>query len=239
MLEKRQQGRPKHGESQVGRDRIIAGIVEMVRSGSHGDMSRKEIAQYVGITPALITYYFPKGQLLLIDSIADVFATSYEELDAILSGAADYEERLTAAFRMILAFYKREYHVELLYADLCRKGILNDSVVERMKLRLARFLAQDPTLSGAEIATPEIRANVIWGACAQCARLNHAHAIDEIVGRFAGSRSPADASERKRARSKRKASYRDEQQGVRTSVQRQSRFPSRPADARGEASAAS
>ena len=213
MLEKRSQGRPKHGDTQVGRERIVSGFVEMVRSGSYADMSRKEIAQYVGITPALITYYFPKGHLLLIDSFSDVFMDWYKEFDATLSRDEPYDERLMAAFQMIVAFYKREFHVELFYADLCRKGILGESIVDRMKVRLARFLALDPAVSSEEIETSEILSNVIWGACQQCARLEHSDAVYDIVRRVAAPRPSAG-----KMRLKRRAMVRDK---VETSIERE------------------
>ena len=113
MSIKRIQGRPKQGDCQVGRERIISGFVDMVRSGSYDEISRKQIALSVGITPALITYYFPKGDFLIKEALTPVFLQWYAEFDEILLRKdTSWDTRLILSIGLIIDLYKKEVHVE-------------------------------------------------------------------------------------------------------------------------------
>ena len=56
----RLQGRPKLGPSSVGISRIIADALDMIRRGERFT-TRRDLAAKIGITPALLNYYFGKN----------------------------------------------------------------------------------------------------------------------------------------------------------------------------------
>ena len=59
MQEKRAQGRPARGDSEVGSHKIVEGMRCALRQMKTTNVTRKDVASYAGVTPALVTYYFP------------------------------------------------------------------------------------------------------------------------------------------------------------------------------------
>ena len=189
MSIKRAQGRPKQGDSQVGRERIISGFIEMVRSGCYDDISRKQIADNIGITPALITYYFPKGNFLVKEAFTPVFRQWYAEFDQILSERTKiWNTRLVVSLELIIDMYRKDMHVERVYKELCRKGIIDRSNLDAMKVRLAAFLAETVFADETQSDLSETVANVIWGACEHCAPMSRSDVVLELIERIVEDR---------------------------------------------------
>jgi len=64
MVQVRTQGRPVRGDAMAGRDWLIQKTRIAMKFKPRIDMQRREIAEFAGVTPALVSYYFPdKGGL--------------------------------------------------------------------------------------------------------------------------------------------------------------------------------
>ncbi len=63
--EKRAQGRPARGENEVGSHKIVEGMRNALRTTKTVNVTRKDIASFAGVTPALVTYYFPERNGLI------------------------------------------------------------------------------------------------------------------------------------------------------------------------------
>ena len=163
MVDVRKQGRPKFGDQQVGRDRIIDGLIEYIRAG-YTDISRREIALYLGITPALITYYFPKGYCLLTETVgrqADLWRSKMEQLCAEPSYNA--QQRVGLMQQLIIAMYTRDAYIIELQTSLWRAGRMASSVVIDMKKSMRESIAADT--SQFDSGSVSLITSIIWGAC--------------------------------------------------------------------------
>lgn len=166
MSEKRAQGRPCRGDSQVGRDRIIQALQSLLRSGRYRDLSRKTLAEYTGVTPALISYYFPRKEYLLEEAIRPVLQTYIKELERIASGAGDRDEKLKYMIQLMLSLYEHDGKIIDIYYDILQyEGGRIGNEVDRMTDILTDFLAGyseehvSRHLSGAALQ------GMIWGTC--------------------------------------------------------------------------
>src|SRR5262245_18164518 len=62
---RRAKGRPQGSDDSVGRETLIAAARELLKSKAPGEISRRDIAIFAGVDPALIRYYFgDKDELL-------------------------------------------------------------------------------------------------------------------------------------------------------------------------------
>ena len=164
MSGSRPPGRPI-GAEKFGREKIVNGLRSLVREGWQ-DISRKDLAERLGITPALITYYFPSGNIGLIsDALCGVFDEWIDRLQAI-----DPSKRNTSAEQtvdIIKDFFRTELHLEDLSRSMARKGLISSAPLDKMEALLVE--AVKTSLEPDEQTDPVLLAQLIWGACKQCA----------------------------------------------------------------------
>jgi AcrR family transcriptional regulator len=94
MVERRAQGRPARGPEVVGRERILTGTREFLRSNKATEVTRKNIAGSVGVTPALISYYFPERINLLEAATVSVIEAHTQNVRLIAAKADPFEAKL-------------------------------------------------------------------------------------------------------------------------------------------------
>jgi AcrR family transcriptional regulator len=93
MHEKRAQGRPGRGTDEVGKTKVIEGTRAFLRSQSR-DLTRKDIAEFIGVTPALVSYYFPERFELVEAATAPVVADHADRLQSVVRSHVEPHEKL-------------------------------------------------------------------------------------------------------------------------------------------------
>ena len=168
MAEIRKPGRPRVGEQQVGRERIVEGVIEYVRAG-HSDISRREISAYLGITPALITYYFPKGFSLLTEAVDRQSIRWRHKLDDLCEQREASSQVFDSLQHLIITMYKADAHIVDLQTSLWRAGHMPYFLVDEMK-RKASMLLMSGERTQVKRNMAMITMSIIWGACEHCVR---------------------------------------------------------------------
>ncbi len=81
----RPQGRPTRCANDTGLQRIVNGMRNALRSRRNIHVTRKDIAQFAGVTPALVTYYFPEKDSLIEAATVPIVAAMVEAVKTCLS----------------------------------------------------------------------------------------------------------------------------------------------------------
>lgn len=103
----RLRGRPRQNESEVGRDKLIEQSRKVMKLRPKMDIQRREIADIVGVTPALINYYFPDKWTLLeaaaypyirdlvtaVEQVLDAPSTNAQKLEGLISTYLMFQEK--------------------------------------------------------------------------------------------------------------------------------------------------
>ncbi len=142
-----------------GREKIISGFRALVREGRRQIM-RKDIAEYLGITPALVTYYFPQASSLFsegFDGIFDPWLVKVDRTD---------QNNPKEIVDVIISFFRAELHTEELFRSMKKDGIIKDNTLVDMERLTAAKIAQS-TAATAEASI--VIADIIWGSARQFA----------------------------------------------------------------------
>lgn len=102
----------------MGSERIVIGMREAIRHTRSSHLSRKEIADFAGVTPPLVTYYFADRNALLEAATLPVVKRFAEEVRGCLTRTAPFEKVLWDIIELILDFRAREGSVLDAYARL-------------------------------------------------------------------------------------------------------------------------
>lgn len=97
----RSQGRPIRDAAVGGKEAVLHGVRDFLRSNTDLDFSRKSIAKFLNVTPALVSYYFPDRNDLLINATVPILKTIVENIEYIFSS----EEDNIIILKTIILFY--------------------------------------------------------------------------------------------------------------------------------------
>ena len=168
MTDTRRPGRPKVGDQQVGRERIVDGVIEYIRSG-RSDISRREIASYLKITPALLTYYFPRGFSLLTEAVGRQASRWQQRIDDLCKQQdLNPSQKMDHLQQIIISMYANDAHIVELQTSLWRAGHMPFCLIAEMKKKMYSFFLSAEYCS--EIVTASFLTSIIWGACEHCVR---------------------------------------------------------------------
>ena len=106
--EKRAQGRPARGDNEVGSQKIVEGMQVALRTLQTTNVTRKEIAWYAGVTPALVTYYFPERNALIEAATLPVVEALVDKVSACLEQTSSPQAALPHAVNVLLEYYARD-----------------------------------------------------------------------------------------------------------------------------------
>lgn len=165
---KRTQGRPPRNSGINGREKLIEATRSYLQSNRKVSLTRTEIAQGCGVTPALISYYF-KDKRSLLDAVTKPLLKSYRaRLNSIFSSQTDARDRMHRVIRLLLelntedAFLvdhalRRIGRADLDAEDRVAVDAIQGAIAELVRelLRSGEWRAADPAL--AETA--------LWGIC--------------------------------------------------------------------------
>lgn len=101
-MTKRMQGRPPRNSGMNGRDKLIEATRIYLQSNRKLSLTRTEIAQGCGVTPALISYYF-KDKRSLLDAVTKPLLRTYKtRLAAISSSPATASAKMFQVIRLLI-----------------------------------------------------------------------------------------------------------------------------------------
>ena len=158
VASQRSSGRPVSAE-RFGREKIVSGFRALVREG-RGQIMRKDIAEYLGITPALVTYYFPVSSSLFKEAFNGIFDPWLVNIEKVDQGSPK------EIIDVIVSFFRVELHTEELFRSMIKDGIITDNTLARMERRTAAKIAQ---LTAATEDESVSIADIIWGSARQFA----------------------------------------------------------------------
>lgn len=113
----RVQGRPLRGQSEVGRNRLLEMTRNAMKARPKPILQRREIAEVAGVTPALITYYFPKRNHLLEEAAKPVIEGYVERARAVLRSDEPYLNQVRDLACLFLTFNFEEGYLLDFYLE--------------------------------------------------------------------------------------------------------------------------
>lgn len=130
----RTQGRPKNDEHAVGRDGLITATRDLLRTTSPAKVTRTEIAEYAGVDPGLIRYYFGnKDNLLLAVALRLTHERGERTRDA-LARARTTRAKLKAWIDVLIAVMGENPYYSLLLLDQVHRGTSREAQKARRSI---------------------------------------------------------------------------------------------------------
>ena len=108
MQEKRSQGRPARGDSEVGSHKIVEGMRCALRVMKTANVTRKDIATYAGVTPALVTYYFPDRNGLIEAATVPVMQNLVSAVASCFNALEPPRQQLWRAISILLEAFTHD-----------------------------------------------------------------------------------------------------------------------------------
>ena len=177
-MEMRSQGRPARGDGEVGRMRLLERTREALKAKPRIDLQRREIALAAGVTPALVSYYYPDKWDLLAAAAKPVVESYTAEVRAILAAKGTPHRKVLALTYLFIDFnfqhgYLLDFYLEnnarmarqddmrhlqevyaeltLFFDNLLRDGLMrgdSPAFIQASLWGLCKHVAQQPSLAG-------------------------------------------------------------------------------------------
>jgi AcrR family transcriptional regulator len=176
MYDKRSQGRPSRGGNEVGSDRIVESLRGMLRSRRFDHASRKNLAEYAGVTPALITYYFPSKDGLIEQATKPIMEEYASQLQSILSGDDEPDSKLRRVISLLVGCYERDAGILDVYSELVRArgDSLKPNYIDVMSQELSKFFTDWFEKSSMPMHHCAMMQGALWGMCQFVAQIKSA-----------------------------------------------------------------
>lgn len=174
---KRTQGRPPRSSGVNGREKLIEATRIYLQSNRKMSLTRTEIAQGCGVTPALISYYF-KDKRSLLDAVTKPLLRSYRaRLSAIFSSQASPSDRMHRVIRLLIELNTDD---AFLVDHMLRRSSRSDldaedrAAVEAFQDAVAGVVRELVETGEWQPADPALAETALWGIC---------RALGETLGR--------------------------------------------------------
>ena len=112
---RRVQGRPTRGANEVGSQKIVEGMRVALRAQQNTNVSRKNIALQAGVTPALVTYYFPERGSLIEAATLPIVQALVAKVKACVERNGAARQHLVEATAILLESYTCDAVIIALY----------------------------------------------------------------------------------------------------------------------------
>ena len=111
-----------------------------LRTRNSVHVKRKDIAQYAGVTPALITYYFPEKDDLIEAVTLPVVDALVDGVDQCLKGLGSPRENLLKAVGLLIEYYARDaIIIELFVSYRASKADKIPDLLQKMEAAFTTF----------------------------------------------------------------------------------------------------
>lgn len=173
MAEKRGQGRPGRDAQEVGRDRLV----EMVRVAMHPrpkiDIQRREIADVAGVTPALVSYYFPDKWTLLEAAARPIIEMHVDRVREMLRSTMSPVDKIKQLIRLYIVFNREHGHLLDYYLASIDKKSAGESLEFLAKVHgeIIDFLRTAVDERCLRDTNAEVLHSIIWSICQYVAQL--------------------------------------------------------------------
>ena len=180
---------PASSQDEVGRDLIVRRTRAAMQDRPRSDLSRQEIAKTAGVTPALISYYFPDRSNLFEAIAVPIIEDFRHDVQRIIHANQSLNEKLRGLIGVYLAFHYREgFLVDFYVGSLTRSGSLT-GLKRLIDVRSAAVAFVGEMLDGRCILgeCPDEVQSTLWGMCKQVARrsANRGSAGSAVTARIA------------------------------------------------------
>jgi AcrR family transcriptional regulator len=175
MTETRAQGRPPRGDGEVGRTRLLDRTRDALKSKPKIDMQRREIAIFAGVTPALVSYYYPDKWDLFAAAARPVVEAYVEEMREILHQMVAPRLKVLCLVHLFIEFNFHQGYLLDFYLEnsdrMARKEDLRAlrEVYDEMLVFFGQLL-DDGLVRG---DSPAFIQSSLWGWCKYLAQQPH------------------------------------------------------------------
>ena len=142
-----------------------------MRECPRADLSREDIAKYAGVTPALISYYFP-DRSSLFEAIAKPVIEGYgDDVRRAINANQTPNEKLRGLIRVYLALHYREAYLLDFYVGFAKASGKEIDLAPLTEIQAAAVAFVGKLLDGECLLgerPDEIQAT-LWGMCKQVA----------------------------------------------------------------------
>lgn len=174
-MEVRSQGRPARGSGEVGRIRLLEMTRDALKSKPRVDIQRREIAIVAGVTPALISYYYPDKWDLFAAAAKPVVESYTSRLRAILNSGETARPKILSITTLFIDFNSQQGYLLDFYLENSARMARQDDLrqlqeVYKELLCFFESLIQDGHVQG---ESPEFIQTSLWGLCKHIAQQPH------------------------------------------------------------------
>lgn len=168
----RPQGRPPRGGRETGRDHLIESARGAMRARPKIDIQRREIAEHAGVTPALVSYYFPDKAILLEVAAQPVIEAYAADVRLVLRSRTGPQDRLKRLISLFLAFnaeqgFILDHYLEVSHA---KRRDTNMAMLNAVKEELCAFFAELIAKGVVRGDDPQFLPAALWGLCRHVGR---------------------------------------------------------------------
>ena len=183
---KRRQGRPKQGEEEVGIRHILERARQAMRAKPFDLSSRKELSNAVGVTPALISYYFPKGANISDLVISPVIFSYYSDLNKIVcSTGSPTNKAINAASHLIFALKTDQVLFDAYTTMVDGPNPPETNFILEMQNAISRLMVECAALGIADLFPLTVRHGAFWGMCVAASKLQDPFDVQDLQPVFA------------------------------------------------------
>lgn len=168
----RPQGRPPGRGRELGRDHLIESTRGAMRARPKLDIQRREIAQHAGVTPALVSYYFPDKALLLEAAAQPIVEDYAADVKQILRSRAEPTAKLKRLIVLFLTFNREQGFILDHYLEVSRakRRDANVALLAAVERELHAFCAELIELGIVKGDDPRFLPAALWGLCRHVGR---------------------------------------------------------------------
>jgi len=173
----RLRGRPRQSEREVGRDKLIDQARKVIRLRPRTEIQRREIADVVGVTPALINYYFPDKWSLLEAASYPSIEYLLTTVEAILVSPVSTDRKFETLIQSYLTFhatsgYALEYYINA-SKNLNKKH--NIDAIRSCRDKVCTFIREHHLEEVSDTRSAELVHATLWSVCECLGRLSARH----------------------------------------------------------------
>lgn len=177
---KRMQGRPSRGVGDVGRERLVEAARAVLRQRMSAGLSRKAVADVAGVTPALVSYYFPDPGSLVAAATRPLIGERINELRSIIEDGTAWHERLGRIAAFLVGLNEVDATLVDRLSEACRTQTL-DPMLCRAYEGLRGFYIEGGAAGAWRSLDPDFFLFALWGMCKAVAEA-HRPGHDNTMG---------------------------------------------------------
>ena len=171
MSDKRTAGRPVRGLNDVERLRILEASRSFLRLNADGEFTRRDLADFVGVAPALISYYFPERSDLVRAAVAPIIEQYSERLSIIDRSDLSQPDKLIAIVCLLVECNLRDRAmIKAFYAvNLAGPGFTGSKFMRLLSTDITGCIAASVDKERSTYYGLDFIMNSLWNVCESAA----------------------------------------------------------------------